>query len=170
MNEVLLCGFDELSPMDKTLVVNHVMDLKNWARATDKTKAAFEAQMQSENARKGGAQKGEEYGIPKRPTSTASATPVSRTAPKPSAFVDLTLEEDAAVPPVAIPVLSPPLDIPSIYTSIVPAAQPIIPSNHRGRFLVPIPNVNGARPMALAGKKVVLTGIFPEVRYTYIYI
>lgn len=45
-----------------------------------------------------------------------------------------------------------------------PSANSIVPSNGgKVRFEIPRPGVNGAVPNVLAGKKFVLTGIFPEV-------
>jgi hypothetical protein len=37
MNEVLLCGFDQLSPNDKSAFVNHVRDKGNWANRVNRT-------------------------------------------------------------------------------------------------------------------------------------
>jgi hypothetical protein len=36
MNEVLLCGFDQLSPNDKSVFINHVRDKGNWANRVNR--------------------------------------------------------------------------------------------------------------------------------------
>jgi hypothetical protein len=61
MNEVLLCGFVELSPEDQTHFVRHIMDKSNWARPRKKKMAiangegeakAASAKMQQEGEKK----------------------------------------------------------------------------------------------------------------------
>lgn len=43
MNEVLLCGFSELSKSDRSVVVSYVMDKRNWARLVNRKPPAADA-------------------------------------------------------------------------------------------------------------------------------
>lgn len=50
MNEVLLSGFSDLSPQDRSDFVAYVMDKSNWARSNRKGKARFERMQQDKHS------------------------------------------------------------------------------------------------------------------------
>lgn len=141
MNEVQFCGFDQLTPDQKWLVVLHVMDEGNWA---------------SRGKRKGSAPRFSN-------TSGTSATPQSQ----PRGAGDLAYASTAssggghsAYAPMASSGAGH-----SAYDPIPSSGGTAVSlvGERAGFFVVPSPGVNGAQPGFLRGKTVVMTGIFPEI-------
>ena len=116
MNEVLLCGFTELSEDERLLVVRHVMNKNNWARLTKKKSSNF------------------------RPDATSTTSSDHTSTTSSSSVLSLNMNSTNST------------------KTLVSRGK-----SSGGRFMIPLPGKNGAVPNSLAGKRVVLTGVFPEL-------
>ena len=160
MNEVLLSGLSALPPAAREVVVAHVADCDNWARLI-KPKAS---PVPSSSA-----------AVPPAPTSSSSSSsssssnssstvppaPSSSSVPLPSTISSNSFGGGSGAA-AALVVSSPAAGALAVARG---AAKPqtAVGAAVRQKFVVPVPGVNGAKPHALAGKTLVLTGVFPEL-------
>eukprot|EP00158_Paraphelidium_tribonemae_P005185 Partr_v1_DN27219_c0_g1_i1_m38967 len=136
MNEVLLCGFGELSDDERLLVVDHVRVKAFWARPTKAAAASHAASKEASS-------KGPLLIQP----SSSSKKEFDVKAPR--NFVDLSvlpLQDDTEKE-----------NVNSNSGALVRVSDSVA-----SRFIVPRPGIDGPRDF-LKGKTLVLTGLFPEV-------
>ena len=139
MNEVLLCGLDELDEAERALVVAHVMNEHNWAaprkrrkRRRRKRKRSWKADLSDEVAASGAQPKHEPMAL------DWSSNQGDQEAREP---VRKRMRSVAQMSN-------------SNSRTVARAKQ---------AFSVPVPGEDGAIPNVLAGQTCVLTGVFPEV-------
>lgn len=119
MNEVLFCGFEELSESDQNLIVFYVMNKENWAKLIKRKSS-------TENTE----------------SSNSSNSSTSNDVPGVNVSTINSAQQQA---------------------KSSPAKQEVVVRSSANHFVVPVPGRNGAISNALAGKTVVLTGLFPEL-------
>lgn len=149
MNEILLCGFSELSKEDRELFVEHCMKKEHW---TYKGKAP-----KAEETPKPRQEEEEESKKPAPTTSTYTSTSTSATAKAEPKSSTATASAQASVIDLTSITESKPAT--SEKTSIVKASAALTKSK---KFKMPKPGVDGSVD-ALKGQTIVLTGVFPEV-------
>jgi len=185
MNEVLLCGLDELSPSDLRIITEHCQNMENWAKLSseklmEKTGGAWYYKTGSKvpsrvderdpppaakRAKKGAAAAAAAAGGKK---ATAKKEPAVKKGGGASAVktevqqqhavsLNSSKQQQQSAAPAG----------PSNQVAVAPPAkqetQVAAYPRADGKFVRPVPGMGLARHNSLAGQTVVLTGIFPEV-------
>lgn len=133
MNEVLLCGFDQLSPNDKSAFIQHVRDRGNWAKKVNR-KPQETAGTSRKNVTKTAGKKDK----------AGAAEPIGGSSSQP---LQSTLGS-------ALTTLA--------QTNILSSSKEITHSRKRKAFSL-VPGQDGAQPNFFTKKTIVMTGIFPEI-------
>jgi len=141
MNEVLLCGFDELDAAARAAVVAHCSDKKHWARRQKRKQRAIELDDGDED--------GSDAFAAASSSSSSSGGGGSSSGGVTSAWSSGWVNDGGSS-----------LRPPKKSTALARQGHHGKP---RERFAMPVPGQHGARPNALRGKTCVLTGVFPEL-------
>ncbi|KAJ3236984.1 hypothetical protein HDU81_010128 [Chytriomyces hyalinus] len=164
MNEILLCGFCDLTPDEKAQLVDHVMDKSSWARKTSADASApnmpdshpQEPLPQVSYLPDHGHQKNSSFDYPEedgKVAPSAESTSLMRAASSSSAAT-------------LVPSSSFNSTLQSLSDDSDGAQEPndtdVVTHEKSNFFTAPRPGVNGPADF-LAGKTIVLTGVFPEM-------
>ena len=184
MNEVLLTGFVELSPMDAEALVTHVMDPENWANGQKRLLAKIAEAKPAEKgkASKGGATKKTkvksevkaEPGQAPASKSEPGKAPAAKPAPKRKRGAEGVATKDGKKkkPAPAVPAAQPTSKKPTSTKTKKEGAKKeaagalVVREAQKAagnKFVRPTPGTGLAVADSLANETVVMTGVFPEL-------
>ena len=142
MNEMLFCGFSDLTEESKALIVQHVMNKDNWAKPRakqDKQEASTPTPASSSSSSSGSSGS----------FASGASNSSSSSSIKMGSSVVASASGNGHSGSSSV----------TSYSSSTSLAAP----RSKGAFKLPVPGVDGALADFLSGKTVVLTGIFPQV-------